>query len=198
MIISGNVQNVGFRFTVPKIASHNNIVGYVKNLEDGTVEILCEGEDNNINRFIEEIKKLEEPITVNGIDIRDIKPTERFKEFKIVMGSLEEELVKGLDTGAMYMQLLMNGQNKLLGEMCKAREGQTEIIKELREAREGQTEIIKELRETREEAREGQTKTTTAIHTLAKNMHDMIDSRFERMEKEIKTIRTELDRISHN
>jgi len=88
MIVSGQVQDVGFRLAAKKIASYNNIVGYVKNLEDYTVEILCEGEDNNIDRFIEEIKKLEEPIIVNDIDIRDINPTGSFNVFKIVVGNL--------------------------------------------------------------------------------------------------------------
>ena len=40
IIVSGMVQGVGFRYTVRASAASLKISGYVKNLEDGTVEIV--------------------------------------------------------------------------------------------------------------------------------------------------------------
>jgi acylphosphatase len=43
VIYKGKVQGVGFRWQVSKIAENFNCTGYVKNLGDGTVELLVEG-----------------------------------------------------------------------------------------------------------------------------------------------------------
>ncbi len=54
---SGHVQGVGFRYTTVHMASKFNIAGYVRNLDDGRVEIVAEGEVKELNEFIEKILK---------------------------------------------------------------------------------------------------------------------------------------------
>tara|TARA_Y100000031_G_C7958098_1_gene264680 strand:+ start:57 stop:332 length:276 start_codon:yes stop_codon:yes gene_type:complete len=56
IIYSGSVQGVGFRFTARGIASELGLVGWVSNLRDGNVEVLCEGEEQKLNLFLENIK----------------------------------------------------------------------------------------------------------------------------------------------
>lgn len=52
----GEVQGVGFRFTVTNIArSFPNITGYVQNLSDGAVVLAAEGDKQDIERFISAI-----------------------------------------------------------------------------------------------------------------------------------------------
>ncbi|MFH1359828.1 MAG: acylphosphatase [Candidatus Omnitrophota bacterium] len=51
-IYTGRVQGVGFRFTVQRIASDLNLVGWVRNLPDGRVEALVEGEEKSLEEFI--------------------------------------------------------------------------------------------------------------------------------------------------
>ncbi len=54
---SGRVQGVGFRFTAERIALDiKNIVGWVKNLPDGRVEVVAEAEEDTLNFFIGEIR----------------------------------------------------------------------------------------------------------------------------------------------
>jgi len=72
LFISGYVQGVGFRWYVQRLAQRMNLCGFVKNLRDGRVEAVVEGNDNSIGEFlkglkegsfedsIEEIKKTEE------------------------------------------------------------------------------------------------------------------------------------------
>ena len=57
MIYSGNVHGVGFRFTARRIASRLKITGFVKNLSDGTVEIVCEGEKEALEEFLNAIQE---------------------------------------------------------------------------------------------------------------------------------------------
>ena len=52
---SGWVQGVGFRFTAERLAGSLGITGWVKNLRDGRVEVLCEGSEDALERFLERI-----------------------------------------------------------------------------------------------------------------------------------------------
>lgn len=52
----GNVQGVGFRYTTTRAAGGFDVTGYVKNLPDGRVEVLAEGEKGEIDAFVEEVR----------------------------------------------------------------------------------------------------------------------------------------------
>jgi acylphosphatase len=56
VIYSGRVQGVGFRYTVKHIAGQYNITGYVKNLPSGSVEVVAEGEEQILEKFLQDIK----------------------------------------------------------------------------------------------------------------------------------------------
>ena len=53
---SGQVQGVGFRYTTHRLAQGFEVTGYVRNLDDGSVELLAEGEPAGLNRFLEAIE----------------------------------------------------------------------------------------------------------------------------------------------
>lgn len=50
--ISGSVQGVGFRYAAHKAAILHSIDGYVQNQYDGTVLIVAEAEETNLNNFL--------------------------------------------------------------------------------------------------------------------------------------------------
>jgi len=54
---NGTVQGVGFRFTTQRIARQYDVVGYVRNLTDGKVEVLAEGEENVVRDFLQAIRQ---------------------------------------------------------------------------------------------------------------------------------------------
>ena len=49
---SGDVQGVGFRYTAHRTAVSFKVTGYVRNLPDGRVELVAEGEPAEVQRFI--------------------------------------------------------------------------------------------------------------------------------------------------
>lgn len=51
--ISGQVQGVNFRYYTIELARQLNLVGWVKNTEDGGVEISAQGEENNLQKLLE-------------------------------------------------------------------------------------------------------------------------------------------------
>jgi acylphosphatase len=57
VFFSGRVQGVGFRYTAQSLARKRPVSGYVKNLSDGRVEAVVEGERTEVDRFIAEISR---------------------------------------------------------------------------------------------------------------------------------------------
>jgi acylphosphatase len=51
----GKVQGVGFRYTTHKLAKRYPVAGYVKNLLDGQVELVAEGEAPAVERFLNDV-----------------------------------------------------------------------------------------------------------------------------------------------
>lgn len=48
----GRVQGVGFRYTTRDVAGNYAVAGYVRNLPSGEVEVLAEGEDDQVKAFL--------------------------------------------------------------------------------------------------------------------------------------------------
>lgn len=81
--IYGQVQGVFFRAEAMKIALSLNIVGYAQNLDGGTVEVVAEGEEENLKKFIDWTKHGPELAKVEKIDIEWNEPSGNFSDFRI-------------------------------------------------------------------------------------------------------------------
>jgi acylphosphatase len=55
-LFQGRVQGVGFRAQVHDIAKHYHVSGYVRNLDSGDVELVAEGQANELLAFFEAIQ----------------------------------------------------------------------------------------------------------------------------------------------
>ncbi len=79
LYITGTVQGVFFRAFVKENAERQNVKGFVRNLEDGRIEIFLEGDANGVNKMIELCGKGPKHSQIRKVDI---KP-ERFQDFKV-------------------------------------------------------------------------------------------------------------------
>ena len=52
VVYTGRVQGVGFRYTTCHVATKFDVVGFVKNLPDGRVQLVVEGEPAEIEKFL--------------------------------------------------------------------------------------------------------------------------------------------------
>jgi len=97
IIVSGDVQGVGYRDTVSKIARKLKLAGFVENTKPYDVKIVCEGSREHIDSFIKQLKIKQYPINVENINIEFIEPTGEFEYFEIRRGDIAEELGERLD-----------------------------------------------------------------------------------------------------
>lgn len=57
VFFNGTVQGVGFRFTAERLARRFPVTGFVRNLDDGRVEVLAEGEEPALVEFLTAIRE---------------------------------------------------------------------------------------------------------------------------------------------
>ena len=82
VVYTGRVQGVGFRFTCRHIAQSHAVTGFVKNLDDGSVQLVAEGAPEALDRFVAAIAER------MGSNIRQAEassgsPTGQFASFEI-------------------------------------------------------------------------------------------------------------------
>ena len=70
LIISGKVQGVFYRASCQEVAQVLGLTGWVKNLQDGNVEVLAQGEKEKIEKLIEWCKKGPSGAKVSGVEIK--------------------------------------------------------------------------------------------------------------------------------
>jgi len=99
-LISGEVQGVGYREEIKRIAFELNIYGWVRNLEDGRVEITAEGEDRSFEEFLEKINIKRYPIFVEEVEAKEEIYKGDLKSFKVVRDKdLQKEILSALSRG---------------------------------------------------------------------------------------------------
>ena len=70
-MVSGHVQGVGFRYFVREVATRAGLAGSARNLVDGRVEVVLEGEDGAVRAAVEALSGPHAPGTVTRVDVRD-------------------------------------------------------------------------------------------------------------------------------
>jgi acylphosphatase len=80
-VVSGRVQGVGFRWFVIEAASVEGITGWVRNLPEGTVEVVAEGDAEAVTRFERQLRRGPARARVDDVATDVMDPTGRFATF---------------------------------------------------------------------------------------------------------------------
>jgi acylphosphatase len=84
IFFSGNVQGVGFRYTVKTVAAGFEVVGIVRNLIDGRVELIGEGPREELESFRKGIREAGLEHFIRNEEINWSEATGEFRGFEIV------------------------------------------------------------------------------------------------------------------
>ncbi|MFX3616016.1 MAG: acylphosphatase [Sporolactobacillus sp.] len=84
LLVEGRVQAVGFRYFTLQLAQSHHITGWVRNRDDGTVEIKAEGTEEQIKEFISAVKKGSTFSRVKSVDLYTYDYPEHFSSFEIL------------------------------------------------------------------------------------------------------------------
>jgi len=82
-IVKGIVQGVGYRFFVEDRAYELGLVGYVRNLPDGTVEVVAEGEREVLEVLLEHLRRGPRLARVKDVEVEWGEATGEFRDFRI-------------------------------------------------------------------------------------------------------------------
>lgn len=81
--VKGLVQGVGFRYFTFKKAVSYGLRGYVRNLNNGNVEIEVEGDESLINDFMKDLKIGPRSSKVVDLVVRELELSGEYEEFEI-------------------------------------------------------------------------------------------------------------------
>lgn len=74
LFVEGRVQGVFYRDTCRRVAEEAGVAGWARNLEDGRVEIVLEGEPDAVERVIEWCRRGTPYAKVSDVDVADEEP----------------------------------------------------------------------------------------------------------------------------
>ncbi len=83
LTISGSVQGVFFRQFIKQNADKKSVKGYVRNLEDGRVEVFLEGDSEDVDFLIALCKRGQQHSQIRSVEEKP-ENFQDFKEFKIL------------------------------------------------------------------------------------------------------------------
>ena len=82
VLVSGQVQGVFYRDNCRRVAGQQGVAGWVRNLPDGRVEAVFEGEPQNVDRMVAWARRGPARATVTSVDVHE-EPFEGLRGFQI-------------------------------------------------------------------------------------------------------------------
>jgi len=104
-LVTGRVQHVGYRSRVVTMARTLDLKGFVRNLPDGRVLVVAEGDESDLKRFCKAINMQDPLIKVEDILAQFTEPKGAWDGFYKIAG--ERETDSRLDTAAVFLKELI-------------------------------------------------------------------------------------------
>lgn len=82
-LVRGRVQGVGFRYFVHDVARLSGVTGYVRNLPDGRVEALVEGDVEAVTRVERAVRSGPGGARIEDVDVDVLTPSGAYSSFKV-------------------------------------------------------------------------------------------------------------------
>ena len=197
LIVSGNVQGVGYRTLVRQISKRMRVTGIVRNLPEGDVEIYCQCSDKEtLDKFIEQVDVKATTDNVFAVHVDSItsynegeanygEPDTDFKSFKIDYGmeidQFQRESLERSEIGI----LLLGGTISGIGDVRSEVGGVRTDIKAMHT----------DLKDGSKETKEGLGRVEGAISGMHSDMNDRfdtLDDKYGAISQQMNTLTIEL------
>jgi acylphosphatase/gas vesicle protein len=189
IIVKGIVQKVGYRDYVEEVARRLGIVGFVENVKDGTVRIVCETDEETIKKFIHEINIKKGLIEVEDVQIKSVGiATGEFKYFEIKYGPLEEEIGERMVMAVKYATIMSSDIKEMKQDIKEMKQD----IKDMKQDISEMKQDIREIKGDVKEVLKKQDETIKEIRELRSDLKSYLDERFKKIEEEIRIIKARI------
>ncbi len=195
IIVKGEVQRVGYRDAVAKLARKLKIEGFVENLKHYDVRIIAEGEDANIDLFIERIEIRKFPMDVESTEVSFETYEGEFEYFEIKRGDWHEELLERLDTAGtlLYKSVELGEKSVALGEKSVALgEESVGIGEKMLEKQDKTIDAIVGVSEKIDGSKE---EIVTEISSLRDDLRSYMEYKFARIEHDVEAIKAKIGMV---
>ncbi|MBS7633226.1 acylphosphatase [Candidatus Bathyarchaeota archaeon] len=150
IIVEGEVQKVGYRDFVQKVARRLGVKGYVENLRDGNVQVVCEAQEPVLGAFLRGIDVEADLIKVEKIHVAERSaPTGEFEFFEIRYGRLEDELGERLGAAVEYARTTRSSIREMHEDLKGARLDIRAMHEDIKGTRMNIREMHKDIKGTR-------------------------------------------------
>ena len=206
LIAKGKVQKVGYRDFVQDSARELGITGYVENLEDGNVKVVCEGKDAGINEFINGIKVKKAFLDVVETSVKYEEPTGEFEIFKILYGDVPEELGDRLGAALLYLgatnqkidagfKMLGEKQDQMLEKQDQMLGKQDQMLGKQDQMLEKQDKTIDAIVGVSEKIDGSKEEMVTEISSLRDDLRSYMEYKFARIEHDVEAIKAKIGMV---
>jgi len=193
-IVSGKVQEVGYRARVVDIANAFGLKGMIENLKDGRVKIIAEGEDEKLKWFEFAIDIKNTLISVSAI-IKTYSPaTGDFENFGKLVTKGETD--SRLDTAAVYLKEIVVSVNKmndnLGGKMDTMIAKQDQMLDKQDQMLDKQDQMLDkqdQMLDKQDQMLDKQDTTIGEIRALRTDLKGYMDMRFKRIEADLSELK---------
>jgi len=205
--IKGNVQMAGFRTFIKNTADSLNVKGFAESQEDGSVKVVCEGEEEGLNEIINSIKEK----TPSFAHVDEV--SEAYEDYKGEFTSFERRgddipkkatlndllgVIKSFDSKAERLVSILGDMNVTL----KSVKEDTKLIPSIEE----NTRMIPNIKENTEKMLEKQDDTieaidrskeeiVTEVKSLREDLRSYMENKFAKIEYEIEGIKAKIGMV---
>jgi acylphosphatase len=213
--VYGNIQGVGYRVLVKNVARLMNVRGLVRNLEDGSVEVFAEAEEDALEKFLKAIDVKGRPGDMLSLNVERIEvrregepgytgPWRTYSLFEVDYGEevvrpIEREMVESLEWAKLYFTKLISEFTDYRQEFRDYRDEFRDYRSEFRDFKDESLkisgEILSELKNFRDESLKMDKQILEEVRELRRDLKTILDERLTRMEKDIAEIKAKIGLI---
>ena len=189
--IKGNVQMAGFRTFIKNIADSLNVTGFAENVEDGSVKVICEGEEEGINKLTNSIKESSPSFaSIEGMNVAYEEYKGEFTGFErrgadVPKEDKDEAMLRYMQSFDKKGEVMINILSSMNETLKSVKEDTSNMLVKQDMVLQKQEDTIEAIDRSKEEI-------VTEISSLREDLKSYMENKFAKIEYEIAGIKAKI------